>query len=63
MASWMLDCTNCQKPFQHSEIEDTLINRYFPAKPKFPESGAAFRCPHCGHQATYQQHHLTYSRD
>ena len=31
MASWMLDCANCHKTFQHSEIEDTLTNRYLPA--------------------------------
>jgi DNA-directed RNA polymerase subunit RPC12/RpoP len=60
MASWNLDCVNCRKPFRHSEIEDILMNKYFPAKPKFPEGGAPFRCPHCGHEATYQQHQLTY---
>jgi DNA-directed RNA polymerase subunit RPC12/RpoP len=60
MASWNLDCAYCHKHFRYSEIEDTLTNRYLPAKPVFPEDGAAFQCPHCGHKATYQQHQLTY---
>jgi hypothetical protein len=60
MASWNLDCGNCHKPFQHSEIEDTLINSFLPAKPMFAEGGAPLRCPHYGHQTTYQQHQLHY---
>jgi DNA-directed RNA polymerase subunit RPC12/RpoP len=60
MASWHLECTNCHQSFQHSRIEDTLQNKFFPEKPSFPEGGAEFRCPHCDHKATYQQHQLTY---
>jgi DNA-directed RNA polymerase subunit RPC12/RpoP len=60
MASWNLECSSCHKLFRHSEIEDTLINRYLPEKPSFPEGSTELRCPHCGYKAIYQRHQLRY---
>ncbi len=60
MASWNLECTNCHKTFWHSAVKEDLTNLYLPEKPIFPDGGAAFQCPHCGHKATYQRHQLCY---
>jgi DNA-directed RNA polymerase subunit RPC12/RpoP len=60
MASWYLECANCQQSFRHSQIAGTLKNMFFPEKPIFPEGGAELECPHCGHKATYQRHQLSY---
>ena len=62
MPSWNLACANCHRMFQHSEIEDTLINSYWPKKPDFPTDGSEIQCPHCGRQELYQQHQLFYQR-
>jgi rRNA maturation endonuclease Nob1 len=61
MPSWMLQCTNCQSHFKHSDIDDTgLLSYFFTPKPLFPPDGSELECPHCGHKATYQRTDLTY---
>jgi predicted RNA-binding Zn-ribbon protein involved in translation (DUF1610 family) len=60
MASWGITCVSCNKQFAQFDIEDTLENHFFPAKPNFAEGGKEFECPNCGHKATYQRTELVY---
>jgi hypothetical protein len=61
VANWVLDCVNCKMPFVHSPIDVREALDYFlPAKPEFPGGGSEFRCPQCGHVATYQRSDLSY---
>ena len=60
MASWGINCVNCDKRFAQFDIEDTLESYFFPVKPDFPEGGKEFECPNCGHKATYQRNNLVY---
>ena len=60
MASWVLECPNCQSVFAHSKIDDNFANYFLPLKPEFPDAGRPLDCPNCGHTATYQQSDLKY---
>jgi hypothetical protein len=60
MASWMLECSNCGLPFQHSVIDATTMNFFFPVKPEFPAGGSELQCPNCEKNATYQRTDLIY---
>ena len=60
MASWIVVCSNCRLPFQHSVIAATVMNFFFPAKPEFSAGGSELRCPNCGTLATYQRTDLLY---
>jgi hypothetical protein len=63
MARWILRCPDCSRTFVHSEIEDTLANYFFPAKPNFPKDGQTLTCTHCGKESLFQRTDLTISRD
>jgi hypothetical protein len=57
MASWVLECVNCNiRPSKKDSIE----NYFLPAKPVFPDGGQSMSCPHCGHSAMYQASDLRY---
>ena len=60
MASWILNCRDCGLPFEHSVIDATVMNFFFPAKPDFPAGGSELQCPNCGKTATYQRTDLIY---
>jgi len=62
MASWNVTCPHCGKAFEHSAIENTLKNYYFPQKPKFPKEGQSLVCKNCGKESVYQQEDITYQR-
>jgi DNA-directed RNA polymerase subunit RPC12/RpoP len=62
MATWQLECSHCKKKFDHSSVDETGLNVFFPEKPKFPEGGSELQCPHCGNTATYQRYELTYQQ-
>ena len=61
MPRWMLMCLNCEIKFQYAPIDDSRTqDRLLPLKPLFPIIGLEIKCPHCGHQATYQRTELFY---
>jgi hypothetical protein len=61
MASWVVQCSNCQSHFTHSEIPDEgFPSLSLPDKPQFPAGGSELKCPHCGHTDTYQRTDLLY---
>jgi phage FluMu protein Com len=60
LAHWTFRCKNCNKSFQFAEIEDTLDNYYFPAKPDMPAEGLRQKCPHCAAEHSYQSMDLVY---
>jgi hypothetical protein len=60
MPSWILECSDCGLPFQHSVIDATAMNFFFPAKPEFPLGGSELECANCGKKAIYQRTDLLY---
>jgi len=60
MASWSLTCVRCNQRLAQFHIEDILENYFLPTKPDFLKGGKEFKCPFCGHKATYQQADLVY---
>jgi primosomal protein N' len=52
MATWVLDCKNCDEAFPYSLAPDTLACR--PFRPAFPAQGEKRKCPHCGTKSIYQ---------
>jgi len=42
MASWMLECSNCRLPFQHSVIDATTMNFFFLSNLSFRVEDANF---------------------
>jgi hypothetical protein len=60
MASWLLDCKNCSKPFVYSLIPDRLADYHLPSRPVFPAVGRERECPHCKTKSTYQQTDLRF---
>ncbi len=60
VATWQLECVHCKKKFRHSEVDETTLDIFLPAKPEFPAGGSEIACPHCGKTATYQRYQLTY---
>jgi DNA-directed RNA polymerase subunit RPC12/RpoP len=60
VATWQLECVHCKKKFRHSEVDETRLDIFSPAKPEFPQGGSEIECPHCGKTATYQRYQLTY---
>ena len=51
MASWLLDCKNCNEAFTYSFVPETL----FPSRPPFPPEGQERDCPYCKNKSTYEQ--------
>jgi len=62
MASWNVTCPHCDKPFEHSAIENTLKNYFLPEKPEFSKEGQSLVCKNCGKESVYRQTDLTYQR-
>lgn len=60
VATWQLECVHCKKKFRHSDVDETTLDIFLPAKPEFPSGGSELECPHCGKTATYQRYQLTY---
>jgi hypothetical protein len=60
MASWLLNCKNCSKPFAYSLISNTLTDYHLPSRPVFPAVGRERECPHCKTKSTYQQTDLRF---
>ena len=60
MASWLLNCKNCSKPFAYSLISNTLAEYHLPSRPVFPAVGRERECPHCKTKSTYQQSDLRF---
>ncbi|MGA2810120.1 MAG: hypothetical protein ABSG16_01880 [Candidatus Acidiferrum sp.] len=61
MASWVLECLNCNQKFEYSKISASgLINYFQPLKPEMPPDGVQMQCPNCGQNGQYFRHQLTY---
>jgi rubredoxin len=58
MESWALACKGCGHVFKHSETEETLENRFLPAKPQLPLEGNTSECPNCKAEFSYQTFNL-----
>ena len=56
----MLNCKNCGKDFEYSQIGASLTDYFFPAKPEVGSEGRLCRCPHCKSEIMYKQRDLTY---
>jgi hypothetical protein len=52
---------NCKKKFDHSVVDESGLDIFFPSKPEFPDGGSELECPHCETKATYQRYQLTYN--
>jgi hypothetical protein len=63
MEIWGLACKGCGQLFKHSEIEDTLENRFLPLRPRLPLEGATSECPSCKAKFSYATYELRYQRD
>lgn len=61
-ARWAITCSNCNKPFTHSEIPEPqhAIDYLFPSKPEVPADGQELQCPHCKSKGKYQKTDLWY---
>jgi hypothetical protein len=62
MASWGFTCKNCGHAIEHADIDDSLWNYFFPAKPVLPVEGISKTCPNCSATFTYQPVELVYER-
>jgi hypothetical protein len=61
MASWVLNCPDCDFDFLHSTIrKSSLGDFYLEPKPEFPPEGRELECPNCGKKATYKRINLSY---
>jgi hypothetical protein len=59
MAYWALQCVNCEARFKHSEVNVSDIGDFlWASKPEFPPT--EYKCPVCGHCATYKRTDLVY---
>jgi hypothetical protein len=52
MATWVLDCKNCNGVFPYSLVPDALA--CLPSRPAFPAQGEKRKCPHCKTKSTYR---------
>jgi hypothetical protein len=63
MASWVLNCKNCGKNFEHAKISDTFANYFIAEKPDFPSGGLELECPNCKQRAMYQRAELMFQSE
>jgi|HubBroStandDraft_2_1064218.scaffolds.fasta_scaffold02528_4 hypothetical protein len=63
MARWVFTCKNCFEIVPHTEIGGTLMDYFFPTKPKVPTEGQELECPQCKTKYVYQQNELRYERN
>jgi hypothetical protein len=64
MASWVLNCPQCNTEIIHSDIpefESSIPDPFEPvAKPEFPKGGLISVCPNCKVTTVFQRHQLIY---
>src|ERR1700738_2087295 len=61
-AQWTLNCQNCNRVFNHSEIAPpsrTLPRRTLAYRPEVPEGGLSAVCPYCHQPGLSERFELT----
>jgi hypothetical protein len=45
MARWVFRCKNCDFPFTHSNVAESLLSYFEAPKPPMPSEGSEHECP------------------